>query len=360
MSVEALTLAEAAPIMRDALKDRAYRATPLGLEVSRYYRWKKNEWGATQDTMRDYEATLARLALFFADLELSGLAPPVGTERLREFIAYHWTTKTNGDDVSARTRAKVRSILIDFFEWAVRERGLAGNPARAIAVPKKRDTSIETFPPSLVEAIITAQTYPADIVGTALVLKYGLRRGGIMRLQRRSFDFERRLVTVKTKGGRIYPLPVTEAWIWRRLGELDLLVEWADDDFLLYRQDTRRMRVPVDEASEVLDLGRGKKVGYADVVRRYHNRSAPTGKLVHLWWYRCLERAGVVDTGTTAGMNMHRGRHTAATELLRATHDLKLTQLLLGHKDIRSTSMYAQLDTADLAAALRTMKGEEN
>jgi hypothetical protein len=36
--------------------------------------------------MRDYEAILASLALDHADLELSDFAPPVGTERLREFI----------------------------------------------------------------------------------------------------------------------------------------------------------------------------------------------------------------------------------------------------------------------------------
>jgi integrase/recombinase XerD len=74
--------------------------------------------------------------------------------------------------------------------------------------------------------------------------------------------------------------------------------------------------------------------------------------LAHLWWYRCLARAGLVDERTTSGMNMHRGRHTAATALQRSHHDLRLTQLLLGHADIRSTARYAQLDTADLAQAL--------
>jgi hypothetical protein len=67
----ALTLAEAARMMREALRDRSYRSTPLGLEVARYYRWKKNEWGATADTLRDYEAILAKLALDHADLELA-------------------------------------------------------------------------------------------------------------------------------------------------------------------------------------------------------------------------------------------------------------------------------------------------
>jgi hypothetical protein len=35
----------------------------------------------------------------------------------------------------------------------------------------------------------------------------------------------------------------------------------------------------------------------------------------------------------------------------------RLTQLLLGHGDIRSTARYAQLDTTDLAEALHEMQG---
>jgi site-specific recombinase XerC len=57
-------------------------------------------------------------------------------------------------------------------------------------------------------------------------------------------------------------------------------------------------------------------------------------------------------------MNMRRGRYTVATELQRAHHDLRLTQLLPGHGDIRSTARYAQLDTADLAQALLELQEE--
>jgi integrase len=118
------------------------------------------------------------------------------------------------------------------------------------------------------------------------------------------------------------------------------------------------MRVDLVDAEEVLTI-KGSRTGYAKVTRRRHDRK-PTGKLVHLWWYRCLERAGVVPAGTTGGMNMHRGRHTAATELQRSHHDLRLTQLLLGHADIRSTARYAQLDTADLAQALLELQEGES
>lgn len=82
----ALTLADAARMMREAVKDKSYRATPLGLEVAHFMRWFRNEYGATPETLRDYESILAKLAIDHADLELADFEPPVGTTRVREFI----------------------------------------------------------------------------------------------------------------------------------------------------------------------------------------------------------------------------------------------------------------------------------
>lgn len=65
-----LTLADAARIMREAVRDKSYRSTPLGTMVGRYVRWLRNEWGATPATVRDYEAILARMSLTLADKQL--------------------------------------------------------------------------------------------------------------------------------------------------------------------------------------------------------------------------------------------------------------------------------------------------
>jgi site-specific recombinase XerC len=46
---------------------------------------------------------------------------------------------------------------------------------------------------------------------------------------------------------------------------------------------------------------------------------------------------------------MHEMRHTGLTEFLRASGNLRLTQMLAGHADIGTTaSIYAHLDTSDL------------
>ena len=181
-------------MMRDALRDRSYRATSLGLEVSRYYRWKKNEWGATAETLRDYEAILAKLALDHADLELEDFEPPVGTERLREFIDNRW------GDKAGRTRAKVISVLRDFFAYQVREQRLHGNPALPISRPRRRDSTRGTFTEEDVAKLIASCTRQRDRVAVLLLFRLGLRKGELARLQFRHYDG--RNLTVQGKGGR--------------------------------------------------------------------------------------------------------------------------------------------------------------
>jgi hypothetical protein len=48
--------------------------------------------------------------------------------------------------------------------------------------------------------------------------------------------------------------------------------------------------------------------------------------------------------------------HSKEVRILAGLRSHVRSRLLLGHADIRSTARYAQLDTADLAAALRDMQ----
>lgn len=125
-----LTLGEAARIMREAVKDKSYRATPVGLEVAHFIRWFRSEYGATSETLRDYEAILAKLAIDHADLALTDFEPPAGTTRLREFIDERW------GEAAPRTRKKVRAVLMSFFKWAQAEFKLHGNPVVPIRSPR--------------------------------------------------------------------------------------------------------------------------------------------------------------------------------------------------------------------------------
>ena len=74
---------------------------------------------------------------------------------------------------------------------------------------------------------------------------------------------------------------------------------------------------------------------------------------LHNWWYRCLQRAGIVAKGATSGERMHKARHTAGQRLLDATGNLKAVQRLLGHESIQTTGdVYTDWDVEQLAESL--------
>jgi integrase len=310
------------------MRDKSYRATAIGLEVGRYYRWKKNEWGATADTLRDYEAILGKLALDHADLELSDLEPPVGTERLREFIDNRWGER------SPRTRAKVISVLRDFFAWAVREGKLNGNPAQPIFRPRKREVARGTFTGADVAKLLAAQPRQRDRVALLLLFRLGLRKGELARVQFKHYDG--RNLTVFGKGGKVRYLPVVDRVLRLELERHILDRQPEPDEFLLYPEKT------------------GPEFYGGPVGVIWQDRCKQlSSTAMHRWWVKCEDRASLTHRPT------HEARHTAITDFLRQTGNLKLAQMLAGHADIGTTAnIYAHLDTSDLETDLKALSEE--
>jgi integrase len=324
-------------MIREAVKDRSYRATPVGLEVARYYRWKRNEWGATASTLRDYEAILARLAIDHADLTLADFEPPVGTERIREFWDRHWAERT------PRTRAKVLSVIRDFFAWAVRERGLQGNPTLAIQAPKRRGVERTVFSRQIVQRIIAGQSLLSDRLACRLILESALRKAELAAVRFKHFDLERQRLTVFGKGGKVRSVPIVDRHFWRDLGVLQLERMPEPDHYLLPKPPmTRRV---------------GSWPDYRFAVVREFPDQPISATSMHRWWYARLVEAGVISDGTTSGEGMHRGRHTALTDLTRFPGaNLKHVQLFAGHASEATTAdIYAHLDDVDLELVLRAM-----
>jgi integrase len=65
-----------------------------------------------------------------------------------------------------------------------------------------------------------------------------------------------------------------------------------------------------------------------------------------------LEAAGIVTPGVRAGLNMHRARHTFATDLRRIA-GIEAASQALGHSDLNTTpSIYGHQDASDLERAM--------
>ncbi len=78
------TLAEAARLIREAVRDKSYQLTPIGADAAGYLRAKRKR--LTDSSYRDYESCLDKLARHFPDLQIEDFEPPAGTERIEEFL----------------------------------------------------------------------------------------------------------------------------------------------------------------------------------------------------------------------------------------------------------------------------------
>jgi integrase len=318
-------LAAAVRVVREAVKDKSYRGTPLGLAVGRYVRWKRSEWGASERTIRDYEATLAAFSLWFADLEPADFEPPVGTERIREFIENEW------GDVSAGTRGKKLSTLRDFFKWMVVDaRMLNGDPTLPIRRPKRRDPERHTFSEADQERIVRACTRSRDLIAVGLILSFGLRKGEIRNIRIR--DYQDAVLTVHGKGGKTRQVPIVDPVL-----RLAIEQHWQGrdpDEYLLHPEHWIRNRPGhPDEGLVMLSH---------EPLRQLSDTAG------HMWWARLLKHAGVPH------LRMHAGRHTALTRIWRKTGDLELVRQLAGHRSIQTTAdVYVRSNIHDLERGLR-------
>jgi integrase len=320
--------AEVARQYRESLKDKSYRAYPLGQEAGRYLRAKRKR--LTKDSYRDYEACLDKLARFFTDLEIRDFEPPVGTERLDEFLDHQWGNR------EPRTYNKNHSILSDFFKFQVLRGELHGNPMLPIERAKARGVHRETFSAQERLAIFAANPDQPDITALRLLLTYGLRKGTLLRVQFSHLDFARKRLTTFAKGGTVQTVPIPDKAFWSELDIYMRSIAAEPHHYLLCRR-TKNFRGDGTVPSKPMGV---------------HG--------AHSWWYGCLHRAGVVARGVTRGERMHKARHTAGQRVLDKTGgNLKAVQKLLGHASISTTGdIYTDWDVDQLAQTLEEIGDE--
>jgi integrase len=204
---------------------------------------------------------------------------------------------------------------------------------------RKRDVLRTVFTSEQRDAILAAGDEQRDRVALRLLLDFGLRKGALRAIQFKHFDWQRRELMIFTKGQKIRNLPLPDPVLWTELERLTLETEARPTHYLMC------LVKPVPRAG----------------VRRFPARQM-SSTAMHRWWYRQLERAGIVATGETSGERMHKARHTAGQRVLDGSGgDLKLTQKLLGHASIQTTGdIYVDYDNAQFAAKLAdAMKGDD-
>lgn len=318
---DALTLAEAARIMREAIRDKSYQLHPMGQEAAAYLRVKRKRLTAL--SYRDWESSLDKFARYFPDLQIGDFEPPAGTSRLEEFLDSLW------GDAAPSTYNRHLSVLRGFFKFQIIHGRMHGDPTLPIERARKSETHRTTFSDDDCRAIIACAAERRDRIALRLLLTYGLRRGALMAVRFQHFDHQRKQLTIFTKGGRVRNVPIPQPAFWMDLERHILDVDAEPAHFLMPRNRGNQKK-------EVLD---------------------PTepmgGHGIHSWWYRRLSAAGIVEKGVEKGERIHKARHTAGQRVLDKTGNLKAVQELLGHASIVTTGdVYTDWSIEQLTATM--------
>ena len=257
----------------------------------------------TESTTRAYIRTIEDFARYFK-------RPPdqLGPEQIREYIAYLFRERKLADNTVNQRVGALRFFFIKTLRrpWSVEE----------TPYPKKRLHLPVILSQDEVSRLIESALIPFH--RTILVTLYatGVRRAELANLKVSDIDSQRMVVHVR--GGK---------------GRKDRDVMLSPHLLEELRQHYRR-------------LGR-KPAEWLFPGGRWHTAAEDpiTTKVV---WYACREAAK--RAGIRKQLHPHTLRHCFATHLLEAGADLRTIQMLLGHSDLKETTIYLHLSQRHLSA----------
>jgi integrase/recombinase XerC len=284
-------------------------------EVERFLAYLETERRASPHTRKAYRVDLAQYASHLA----SAGEPlvPSSPARIRAYLSQ--AAGAAGAVSLARKLSAIRSL----YAFLVRDGLAPGNPARAVATPRRPKRLPEVLPEDEVAALVESPRLAAplerrDRAFLELLYGSGLRVSELTGLDTGDVDLAARLVRVlgKRRKERIVPFGAPAAAALRRYLEEARPVLAAGPD---------RSR-----GGEALFLNhRGGRLTSRSVARRLDG------------WTR--------KAGLPRHVHPHVLRHCFATHLLGNGADLRGIQELLGHASLSTTQRYTHLDWKRLA-----------
>ena len=262
------------------------------------------ERGLSENTLKAYRADLVHFARFARARRLGLLEVERG--HVLDYLV-------SMIDASPRTTARRLSALRRFYSHQARAGMIERDPMDRIDAPRLGRPLPESLTEREVESLLAAPDVSTALGfrdRTMLEVLYatGLRVSELVELRTSSVSMRQGLVRVVGKGDRERLVP---------LGEVAL--DWLD----------RFVRGP---RSEILD-GRVSEAVFPSRRGDAMTRQAFWGIIK-----RHAARAGIVRPVTP-----HTLRHAFATHLLNHGADLRVIQLLLGHRDISTTQIYTHV-----------------
>lgn len=273
------------------------------------------EAGLAKNTLAAYRQDLVSYARWMVDQGKALIASSEGD--LQAYFAHrHEETKAT----SANRRL---TVFKRYFRWAVRERLIAVDPTLKLQSARQAARMPKTLSEAQVEALLAAPNVDIPLGlrdRTMLELLYasGLRVSELVGLKTFNLLLSDGIVRVTGKGSKERLVPFGEV---------------ARDWLERYIAQTRPVILGGQQTEDFFVTERG------------------SGMTRVMFWYIVKKHA--LAAGITAPLSPHTLRHAFATHLLNHGADLRAVQLLLGHADISTTTIYTHVARARLQDIVR-------
>ena len=263
------------------------------------------EYGLAKNTLASYRADLGALATWLAAQDLHLL-----TIQAHHLSAYSAARHSVSKPSTANRRL---SVFKRFFRWALRESLLSVDPTLQLQAAKQGPRLPKTLTEAQVDTLLAAPNTDTalglrDRAMLELMYASGLRVSELVELKVFQLSSSEQVLKVMGKGSKERLVPFGMAahhWIGAYLATArgELLKSQRSDDLFVTR------------------LGSGmSRVMFWNVVKKY-----------------------AALAGIHSALSPHTLRHAFATHLLNHGADLRAVQLLLGHADISTTTIYTHV-----------------
>lgn len=263
------------------------------------------EEGLSRNTLAAYRRDLALYERWLA--QRGGRLPATTEADLHAYFAARHA------DTKATSSNRRLTVFKRYFRWALRERLIAADPTLRLQSAKQPLRVPKTLTEAQVEALLAAPDVDVPL---------GLRDRAMLEVMYASGLRVSELVTLKT-----FHVGMNE-------GVLRVMGKGSKERLVPFGQVARDWIVRyLAQARPAILAGRQSEDLF--VTARGH------GMTRAMFWV--LVRKHALAAGITAPLSPHTLRHAFATHLLNHGADLRAVQMLLGHADISTTTIYTHV-----------------
>lgn len=266
------------------------------------------EDGLSRNTLAAYRRDLSLYASWLSAQETPGrtLEDSCEADLSRYFSVRHNTTRAT----SANRRL---TVFKRYFRWALRERLIGGDPTLKLQSARQAMRVPKVMSELQIETLLTAPDLDTalglrDRAMLELIYASGLRVSELVGLKTFHLSLNEGVLRVLGKGNKERLVPFGQV---------------ARDALMLYLAESRSAILAGQQTDDLFVTRRGK--GMSRV----------------MFWM--LVKKYALMSGITSPLSPHTLRHAFATHLLNHGADLRAVQMLLGHADISTTTIYTHV-----------------